>query len=76
MMAHDVRDIFMRAAAEQEQRYSDVEADQSAGDEQVQVIFRVSAELRRQAKIRAATLDVTFAEYLRRLIQSDLGMDG
>ena len=35
--------------------------------------FRMDPDLQRRAKARAAELDISFAEYVRRLLASDLG---
>jgi MoxR-like ATPase len=41
-------------------------------DELVQVIIRVPWEMRRQMKIKAATLNTSMNDYIRHLIESDL----
>lgn len=73
MAKKDASAIFTQAAAVQEKRYADTTTNQTASDELVQVILRVPAETRRQMKIKAATLDISMNDYVRNLIEDDLG---
>ena len=73
MTKKDVSSIFTQAGANQEKNYREIETSQAASEELVQLILRVSAETRRQIKIKAATQDMSMSEYLRGLIEEDLG---
>jgi predicted HicB family RNase H-like nuclease len=68
----DASAIFTQAAAEQKQRYTATEINQDAGEDLVQIIIRVPAELRRQMKIKAATLNTSLNGYVRQLLEQDL----
>ena len=68
-MTKNQGNIFTQTAVEQTKRYANTEADQSVGNELVRLTVRLTAEERRQAKIQAATRNLSVNEYIRTIIR-------
>ena len=67
------KNIFAQAAEKQKNLYLDAEVDQRAStDKKVNVGIRITEEVERQARIRAAHRGMKLSDYIASLIESDL----